>query len=35
MESCVACYVENGKKKERTSRFMDRFGVEAFKQAVL
>jgi len=35
MESCVACYMENGKKKERTSRFMDRFGVEAFKKVVL
>ena len=35
VESSLAYYLENAKKRERTSRFMDRVGVEAFKKAVL
>jgi len=35
VESCLTYYLENAKKKERTSRFMDRVGVEEFKKAVL
>ncbi len=32
---CLEYYAANGKKKERTARFMDRIGVDAFKEAVL
>jgi NAD(P)H-nitrite reductase large subunit len=32
---CLDYYAANGKKKERTARFMDRIGVDAFKEAVL
>jgi NAD(P)H-nitrite reductase large subunit len=32
---CLDYYAENGKKKERTARFIERVGIEAFKEAVL
>ncbi|MEJ2587003.1 MAG: NAD(P)/FAD-dependent oxidoreductase [Deltaproteobacteria bacterium] len=32
---CLEYYAANGKKKERTARFMDRVGVDDFKAAVL
>jgi NAD(P)H-nitrite reductase large subunit len=32
---CLEYYAANGKKKERTARFMDRIGADAFKEAVL
>lgn len=32
---CFAYYNANAKKKERTSRFIDRIGIEEFKKAVL
>jgi len=35
IETCMAYYLENAKKKERASRFMERIGAEVFKQAVL
>ncbi len=35
VKRCLKYYAENGKKKERTSRFMDRIGIEALKEAVL
>lgn len=31
---CVEVYIANAKNKERTARFMSRFGVEEFKKAV-
>jgi len=30
----LAFYIKNGRKKERTSRFIDRIGVEEFKQSI-
>jgi len=35
IDSCLTYYLENAKKKERASRFMERIGVEEFKKAVL
>jgi len=35
IESCLTYYLENAKKKERASRFMERVGVDEFKKAVL
>ncbi len=35
IKKCLNYYSENGKKKERASKFMDRIGVDAFKEAVL
>jgi NAD(P)H-nitrite reductase large subunit len=35
VKRCLEYYAENGKKKERTSKFMDRIGIEALKEAVL
>jgi len=35
VESSLAYYLENAKKKERTARFMDRIGVDEFKKAIL
>jgi NAD(P)H-nitrite reductase large subunit len=32
---CLDYYAEHGKKKERTARFIERVGIEAFKEAVL
>ena len=32
---CLEYYAANGKKKERTARFIDRIGAHAFKEAVL
>lgn len=32
---CIDYYAEHGKKKERTSRFIERIGLDAFKEAVL
>jgi NAD(P)H-nitrite reductase large subunit len=32
---CLEYYAADGKKKERTARFMDRIGVDALKEAVL
>ena len=32
---CLEYYAANGKKKERTARFIDRIGADAFKEAVL
>ena len=34
VERCLACYVQQARKRERTSRFVERFGVEAFRQIV-
>ncbi len=31
----LSLYIKNARKKERTSRFIDRFGVEEFKQKIL
>jgi len=35
LQKCLKYYAANGKKEERTVRFMDRIGVDALKQAVL
>ncbi len=35
VQKCLEYYAANGKKKERTARFMDRIGVDPFKEAVL
>ncbi len=32
---CLEYYAANGKKKERTARFIERIGADAFKEAVL
>lgn len=34
VKKCLEYYKENGKKKERTGKFMERVGVDAMKQAV-
>ena len=34
VERCLACYRQEARKRERTSRFIERFGVEAFRQSV-
>jgi NAD(P)H-nitrite reductase large subunit len=31
---CLKYYAANGKKKERTARFIERIGIDAFKEAV-
>ena len=35
VEASLTYYIENAKKKERASRFMERIGAEVFKQSVL
>jgi len=35
IKRCLQYYAANGKKKERTARFMDRIGIDALKEAVL
>jgi len=35
VKQCLEYYAANGKKKERTARFMDRIGIDALKAAVL
>jgi NAD(P)H-nitrite reductase large subunit len=35
VKRCLEYYAANGKKKERTARFMDRIGADAFREAVL
>ena len=35
VKRCLEYYAANGKKKERTSRFMDRIGIDTLKEAVL
>ena len=32
---CLDYYAANGKKKERTARFIERIGIDTLKQAVL
>ena len=34
VERCLACYVQQARKRERTSRFVERFGVENFRLEV-
>ena len=35
VKRCLEYYAGNGNKKERAAKFMDRIGVDAFKEAVL
>ncbi|MDO9040814.1 MAG: nitrite reductase [Desulfocapsaceae bacterium] len=35
LQKCLAVYQQNAKNKSRTARFMERFGIDALKQAVL
>ena len=35
IDSCLHYYLENAKKKERASRFMERVGVDEFKKTIL
>jgi NAD(P)H-nitrite reductase large subunit len=35
VKRCLEYYAANGKKKERTARFIERIGADAFKEAVL
>ena len=35
VKKCLEYYGANGKKKERTARFVERTGIDALKQAVL
>ena len=35
LQKCLAVYQQNAKTKSRTARFMERFGIDALKQAVL
>jgi NAD(P)H-nitrite reductase large subunit len=35
LKRCIDYYCTNGRKKERASRFIERIGIEPFKQAVL
>ncbi len=35
VDACLNYYIENAKKKERSSRFMERIGIDEFKKAVL
>jgi len=35
VQKCLTVYQQNAKTKSRTARFMERFGIEALKQAVL
>ena len=34
-QKCLAVYQQNAKTKSRTARFMERFGIDALKEAVL
>jgi NAD(P)H-nitrite reductase large subunit len=34
-QRCLGYYAANGKKKERTARFIERIGIDEFKKAVL
>ena len=35
VQKCLTVYQKNAKYKSRTARFMERFGIDAFKEAVL
>jgi NAD(P)H-nitrite reductase large subunit len=35
VQKCLAVYQQNAKTKSRTARFMERFGIDALKEAVL
>ncbi len=35
VEKCLKVYQQNAKYKSRSARFMERFGIDAFKEAVL
>lgn len=35
VDRCIAFYIANGKKKERTARLVERLGSEAVKEAIL
>lgn len=35
VQKCLTVYQQNAKTKSRTARFMERFGIDALKQAVL
>jgi NAD(P)H-nitrite reductase large subunit len=35
IKRCLDYYAANGKKKERTARFIERIGIDTLKQAVL
>ncbi len=35
IDSCLHYYLENAKKKERASRFMERVGIDEFKKTIL
>lgn len=35
IDACLSYYTDNAKKKERSSRFMERIGADEFKKAVL
>jgi NAD(P)H-nitrite reductase large subunit len=35
VEKCLKAYQQNAKYKSRSARFMERFGIDAFKEAVL
>jgi len=35
IKKCLEYYAANGKKKERTARFVERIGIDALKEAVL
>ena len=35
IKKCLEYYAANGKKKERTARFMERIGIDALKEAIL
>ena len=34
-KSCLEYYAANGKKKERTARFIERIGIDEFKKSIL
>lgn len=35
VQKCLTVYQQNAKYKSRTARFMERFGIDAFKEVVL
>jgi NAD(P)H-nitrite reductase large subunit len=35
VHKCLTVYQQRAKYKSRTARFMERFGIDAFKEAVL
>jgi len=35
LEKCITYYIENSKKRERAARFIERIGIDTFKEAVL